>query len=158
MSKARITIEFYVPPGHQLGDYCVLYGDGGSGSINYAAPLSSEKHPLFPDGAGYFGWGRLSWGHFAWSRGKSLGVRGWGVMSWGRFPWGHGAVKIIARHIVTTCGIYKYAFKCFDAAGNPNAGTPEEISVEVHLAPAAPAGLKKVSYDKDTDILTLEAA
>jgi len=158
MSKAIITISFTVPPGHTPGDYAMLFGDLGSGTISYTAPLSQQKYPLFPDGAGFLGWHRLAWHNFPWHRGKSVNTPGWHYLPWHKFPFHHGAVTVTAKYTVTACGTYKFAFKCYDAAGNADAGTPEEVSVEVHIAPDAPTGLKKVSYDKATDILILEAA
>ena len=59
---------------------------------------------------------------------------------------------------VITCGEYKFALQVYDSLGNPNTGSPQELEADIHIAPAAPAGLKKVSYDKDIDILILKAA
>ncbi|MHC4398022.1 MAG: hypothetical protein ACYS1A_20455 [Planctomycetota bacterium] len=82
---------------------------------------------------------------------------GWGHLPWGRFPWGHGTGVIRATHQVSECGEYKYGFKCYDKLGNLHTGTPEEATASVHIAPPAPSGLKKNSYNKDTDILVLDA-
>lgn len=66
------------------------------------------------------------------------------------------AVEALVR--VRACGTYRFGFKAFDAAGNANAGFPEETSLEVHVTPDKATKLKKVSYDKLTDALVLEVA
>ncbi|MHC4498039.1 MAG: hypothetical protein ACYS21_02870 [Planctomycetota bacterium] len=156
--SAVITIDFVVPVGYQAGDYARLHGNGGSGSIDWNNPLSSEIFELFPRGIGICGWGRAPWGHFRWGRAHSMRTLGWGHLPWGRFPWGRGTAWIKAQHKVETCGEYKFGFASYDKAGNPHQGTPDEVTVHVHIAPAAPTGLTKVSYNKETDVLVLAAA
>ena len=156
--SAIITIEFIVPEGYRQGDYARLHGNSGNGALDWNNPLSNNIYNLFPDGAGIFGWGHAPWGHFRWGHAESLRTPGWGHLPWGRFPWGHGTGVIRADHRVERCGDYKFGFKCYDSLGNLHVGTPEEASVSVHTAPPAPAGLKKNNYDKDTDVLVLDAA
>ena len=156
--SAIITIEFVVPPGYQQSDYARLHGNDGDGDIDWDNPVDNNIYELFPAGAGVFGFGHAPWGHFRWGHAESLRTAGWGHLPWGRFPWGHGTGVIRATHQVDVCGEYKYGFKCYDAPGNLHVGAPEEASVSVHLAPPAPTGLKKNSYNKDTDVLVLDAA
>ena len=156
--KALITVKFTVPSGYQPGDYVQLYGNGGSGDIDWNTPVDNNKYNLFPDGAGIYGWGHMPWGHFFWGHAYCTGTPGWGHMPWGHFPWGYGAVTIQAQAEVSECGDYKFGFKCFDKLGNLHTGTPEEVAVYIHIAPDAPTGLKKYSYNKTTDILVLDAA
>jgi hypothetical protein len=154
---AIITIRFCVPPGHEAGDYARLHGNGGSGAIDWDNPISNQIFDLFPKGAGIYGYGHAPWGHSRWGHAHSMGTAGWGHMPWGHFPWGHGTAVITAQYRATECGEYKFAFKCYDELGNAHEGTPDEVTVDVHIAPPAPTGLKKVSYDKATDFLILEA-
>ena len=157
--SAKIALQFAVPADHQLGDYAVLYGNSGSGDIDWDAPLfNGRKFNLFPGGVGIYGWGFAPWGDFPWGDAHSMRTRGWGELPWAFFPWGLGTAIIEASIIVDSCGLYKFAFACFDSLGNPDEGDPGEVSVEVHTAPLAPTGLKKVSCDPDTDVLVLEAA
>ncbi len=83
---------------------------------------------------------------------------GFGHLPFGRYPWGCGTVVITAAHEVFDCGAYKFAFGCFDEWGNVHSGSPEEASADIHIAPDAPTGLTRVSYNKTTDILILNAA
>jgi len=156
--SAVITVDFLVPIGYEPGDYARLHGNGGSGSIDWDTPLTNQVFNLFPRGAGIYGWGEAPWGRFRWGCAHSMRVAGFGRLPWGRFPWGHGTAWIIAKVKVDTCGQYKFGFKCYDTAGNAHQGTPDEVTVDVHIAPPAPTGLTKVSYNKTTDVLVLEAA
>ena len=152
-----ITIEYIVPVGYEQGDYARLHGNDGEGAIDWNNSLSDELFELFPNGAGIFGFGFAPWGHFRWGHAHSMRTAGWGRLPWGRFPWGHGTGIIQAVHQVDECGDYKFGLACYDALGNAHVGTPEEVLVNVHLALPAPTGLKKNSYDKDTDVLILDA-
>ena len=156
--SALITIEFVVPVGYQDGDYARLHGNGGSGDINWNNPVAEDVFDLFPDGAGIYGWGYAPWGHFRWGRAHCQRAAGWGYLPWGRFPWGHGTAVITATYQADGCGQYKFGFACYDQLGNLHEGTPEEAIVHIHIAPSAPTGLKKNSYNKETDILVLDAA
>lgn len=156
--SAMITIEFVVPAGYQQGDYAQLHGNGGDGEIDWNNPLTEQTYDLFPDGAGLYGWGHAPWGHFRWGHGHSMNCLGWGHLPWGHFPWGHGTGVVTATCQVERCGDYKFGLACYDELGNLHEGTPDEVTVEVHVSPDVPTGLKKNSYDKDTDVLILDAA
>ena len=156
--SATVTIRFAVGIGYCSGDYAQLHGNGGAGTINWDTPLTAEVYDLFPQGGGIFGWGHAPWGHHRWGRVHSMRTAGWGHLPWGHFPWGHGATVIRAKVTVDYCGDYKFGFKIYDAAGNAAAGTPDEVTVPIHIAPPAPTGLVKNSYNKDTDVLVLDAA
>jgi hypothetical protein len=155
--STKITISFCVPTGHQPGDYARLHGDNGSGVIGWDAPLDNTVYDLFPNGSGIYGWGYAPWGEFPWGRPFSVRTSGWSYQPWGYSPWGYGAAVVVATYVVDSCGTYKFGFACYDSLGNLHEGVPEEISVIVHTAPPAPTGLKKISYDPDTDVLVLEA-
>jgi len=156
--SAKITIRFIVPAGYSDTDYAQLHGNGGSGAIDWDTPLNTRDYDLFPGGAGIFGWGGAPWGHFRWGHSHAMQTPGWGFQPWGRFPWGHGTGIIEATVTVHYCGDYKFALACYDQAGNGHEGSPQELEVTIHIAPPTPTGLTKTSYDKDTDILVLDAA
>ena len=156
--SAVITIEFVVPAGYEKGDYAELHGNGGSGDIDWNSPLTNAVFDLLPRGAGIFGWGHAPWDHFRWGHAHSMRTLGWGHLRWGHYPWGHGSAVIKANHKVDICGAYKFGFACYDSCGNLHEGSPEEAIVNVHIAPPAPTGLTKNSYNPATDILVLDAA
>jgi len=72
------------------------------------------------------------------------------------FP--NGAVVIKAQVQVDVCGAYKFGFAVYDKLGNAHQGTPDEVTVDVHIAPPAPTGLEFNSYNKTTNVLILDAA
>ena len=154
----RITLQFVVPAGFRKGDYAKLFSDAGGGGIDYNTPVDNRIYELFPAGAGIYGFGHAPFGRFRFGHGHAMRAIGFGHLPFGHFPFGLGSAQITATHKVTECGTYKYAFKVYDAAGNPQSGDPEEVSLTVDTAPAKPAGLKKQSYNKTTDVLTLEVA
>ncbi len=157
--SAQVTITFAVPPGHLPGDYAKLFGNSGAGDIDYNTPLNNNIYELFPQGAGIYGYGHAPFGHFRYGKGHAMRTAGYGHLPFGHFPFGIGTTIIEATDIVDACGTYKYAFVCYDAAGNEDAGTPEEAEIEIHLAPPAPLfGLEKNSYNKTTDVLVLDVA
>lgn len=156
--SALITIQFCVPIGHQSGDYAMLHGNGGAGDIDWDTPLSNIKYELFPNGAGIYGFGYAPFGQFQFGYAYSMRAPGFGYLPFGSFPFGYGTALIKAVVKVESCGEYKFGFACYDKLGNLHTGTPEEITVSVHIAPAAPDRLTKYSYNKDTDVLILNAA
>lgn len=156
--SAVITIQFIVPTGYAEGDYAQLHGNGGSGAIDWETPLSAELYDLFAGGAGIYGWGLAPWGRFRWGRAHVMRTPGWGHLPWGLLPWGHGTTVIQARHTVDSCGDHLFALACYDRSGNIHEGSAQEISVPVHIAPPVPTGLLQSSYNKQTDVLVLDAA
>jgi len=156
MSNAMVTIQHVVPAGYTPDDYLLLHGNGGEGDIDWNDPVSPEKHSLFPDGAGIYGFGHAPFGHHRFGHGHSMRTAGFGHLPFGHHPFGHGTAIIIAKVEVDACGHHKFAFAAYDKAGNLHVGTPDEVITYIHLPPAAPGRLKKNSYNKDTDILVLD--
>jgi len=151
----KITLQFAVPAGHKRGDYARLHWNAGSGAVDYDTPVDNAVYPLFVDG-GLFGFGLAPFGRSRFGHAHASRCPGFGRLPFGRHPFGHGTGLVAATHQVSACDTYTYGVKLFDSAGNAQAGSPAEIAVTVHTAPPRPAGLKKVSYDADTQLLTLE--
>ena len=153
-----VTVQFVVPAGYMPGDYAMLHSNSGSGDIDWDNPVTNQRYPLYPNGAGFLGFGYAPFGKFAFGSGHSSGAVGFGLLPFGKGPFGHASCVIEANQLITECGDYKYGFACYDKAGNVHEGTPEEVTVEVHTAPPKPAGLIKNSYNKDTDVLVLDVS
>jgi hypothetical protein len=156
--SALITIQFCVPLGYQSGDYAILHGNGGAGAIDWVTPLLNTKFELFPNGAGIYGFGYAPFGQFPFGYAFSMRAPGFGYLPFGYFPFGYGTALIKAAVRVEQCGEYKFGFACYDKLGNLHTGTPEEVTVNVHVAPPVPGRLTKYSYNKTTDVLVLNAA
>lgn len=155
---ASITIKFSVPIGYIPGDYAMLFSNGGAGDIDWNSPVNAAVYPLFPNGAGLLGFGHAPFGHHRFGHGHDQLTAGFGHAPFGHTPFGHGTAIIEASVRVTECGSYTYAFGCYDAAGNLHQGSPEEATANVHIASPPPTRLTKDSYNKTTDVLTLDAA
>jgi len=155
-TPGQVTVKFAVPLGHEPGDYALLYSNNGSGAIDWDTPFSAKQIPLFPNGAGNYGFGYSPFGYgpFGLPWGKNL-TRGFGDTPFGYSPFGFGADLITERLEISDCGNWLFGVTCFDALGNEHTGTPNQVSATVHVAPPRPAALQKDSYDADTDILTL---
>ncbi|RKY04554.1 MAG: hypothetical protein DRP66_11585, partial [Planctomycetota bacterium] len=116
----KITLQFVVPAGFIKGDYARLYSDAGAGIIDYDTPVDNRLYDLFPAGAGIYGFGHAPFGRFRFGHGHAMRAIGFGRLPFGRFPFGHGSAQITATHkVAAECGDYKYAFRTYDAAGNP---------------------------------------
>ncbi len=155
---ATVKIQLIVPAGYDPGDYARLHGDGGDGSIDWNTALDNRTHKLFPGGAGIYGFGRAPFGHHRFGHAHSMRTPGFGRLPFGKHPFGHGTAVITARHKVSGCGTYKFAFASYDKAGNLHTGTPAQVSVNIQIPPEKPTGLTKNNYNKTTDVLTLDAA
>lgn len=158
MSSALVIIKFVVPAGYADGDYALLHSNGGSGEVDWETPASAGQLDLFPNGAGLYGFGKAPFGGHRFGRGHSMGCQGFGHIPFGRGPFGHGTGIVEAEYEADQCGDYLFGLACYDSLGNAHEGEPEEAEVEIHVAPDAPAGLTKNSYDKDTDVLVLDVA
>lgn len=155
--SAKVKIEFAVPMGMVVGDYAKLYSNAGVGNIDWDTPVDNRRIELMPGDSGIFGWGHQAWGSFRWGHAQSRNTVGWGHLPWGSWPWGYGTVMVEVDQIVEDCGDYKYGLKLYDGLDNSQIGNAGDVSLAVHIAPAAPTGLKKISYDKNSDVLILEA-
>ena len=155
VTKKRVTLQFPVPAGYSPGDYCRLFGNGGSGDIDFDTPLNNFIYPTHPNHRGLMGYGNAPYGAYPYGSIAAVDVLGYGCAPYGAYPYGLGCIVIEAVIEVDDCGYYKFAFGAFDAAGNAHAGDPAETAREIHVAPEAPAGLKAESYNTETDQLTV---
>jgi len=144
--------------GYQKGDYARLYGNGGSGEIDYDNPLTNEFFDLFLNGVGIYGCYETPCYDTPCYEPWASGGGGCYTQPCYVSPCYYTTTIISVSVDVAFCGDYKFALKVFDKLGNENAGTPEEVEVNVHTAPPPPTGLKKNSYNSTTDILVLDAA
>jgi len=157
MAKAKATIKWPVPAGYKPGDYAVLCAnDGLGGAVDFNNQIST--HDLFRRGAGIYSVYRTPC--YTTRCYKPSAQRTGGPYSTPCYKGccGHTPNVIETTVDIAECGSWKYAFAVYDSLGNIYEGTAEEVAIEVHIEPDKPTGLKKVSYNKTTDILILEAA
>jgi hypothetical protein len=156
--SAKINLNFVVNIGYIIGDYAQLCGNGGEGEIDWVEPLTVEKFDLFPAGQGIFGLFKSPCFTTKCYSLYSTGPEGCYSLPCYKGPVYLGSALIESSVIVDNCGDYKFGFAVYDEAGNDHEGSPDEAILYIHIAPPAPTGLKKYSYDKETDVLILTAA
>jgi hypothetical protein len=110
-----------------------VFGDGATGTVNYAAPLNESPIPARPDG-------RTPWG---------FGTGGYGV---GAFGQAAAAYTWTADPVVP--GTHRFAVVAVDAAGNRPA-TAAEVEVAVAPLPRPPEDFRVSVYDPNGRTATL---
>ena len=126
-----ITFEASV---YVTGDYCNVHSNGGSGSVVYESQHNPQDYML----------------------GLEQNTAGWGLFEWGtQGAWGTGYSPMSLTVIVTVPGSWTFAIVAYDKYDNQDSGIPDEETIYACLTPVQPSELSQASYDKDTDILTL---
>jgi len=112
-----------------------VFGDGGTGAIDYAAPLNESPIPARPGG-------QTPWGY---------GTGGYGVGGWGQsaavFTWTSDPLALPPEGPAP--GTYRFAVVAVDAAGNRSA-TAAEVQVTLSPPPRPPENLRLADYDPAT--------
>jgi len=110
-----------------------VFGDGGTGTVDYASPLNEAPLPARPGG-------REPWGYGA----GGFGVGGYGqsaaVYEWTTDP--------------LPAGVHTLAVAAVDAAGNRLAAAAE-VQVAVAPLPRPPENVRAAAYDPNTAVATL---
>jgi len=130
-----------------------VYFDSGTGEIDYANPLTDRPIRIWPawqDKAG-FGMSRFGACDFGYD---SAAAVGFGKGSFGNGHFGLDADTIEWVSPLLAAGVYKFAVRVFDAAGNQSSSSE---TGEVAMIPAArPAERASVfSFDKQANKLVL---
>ncbi|MFB3893215.1 MAG: hypothetical protein ACE15C_14460 [Phycisphaerae bacterium] len=131
-SRARITWNSQAALG--AGDSYNVYGDGGSGSIDYDNPLNAEPIPHAPELVSSAGWGYGSWGYGLWGQFSPM------------------AMAFITQLLAD--GTYLFAVCARDEAGNETHPAAQTASVTLAGQPRPPANLKATAYAAGSDTVT----
>jgi hypothetical protein len=136
-----------------IGSTAQIYFDNGSGEIDYNNGLSDRPIRVWPtwqDKAG-FGMSRFGFSDF--------GYDGAGAVGFGKGGFGHGQFGFDADTFEwlsqpLQAGVYKFAVKITDEAGNESdASETEQITVIPAARPAEKISIS--SFDKETNQLVL---
>lgn len=136
MDRIRISVER--TPEMASSDAFQVYGDGGTGVIDWAHPLSPRRQPLWPDARGPAG--HLVDPH-------CLAVHLDADCS------EPGAATFDTPPVVF--GRFQYAVVLEDAVGNAGQSGPCVQEAVVSSAPPPPNDLRAVAHDPETQRLTL---
>lgn len=122
-----------------------LYGDLGSGTVDFTRPLPPGRVRLWPEGAPRTG--HLRDGHLMLRHVDSVDVDGHleGTHLWD----GHlqPVLAVVVDSPRYVFGRFRHAIRMFDGAGNTSAQAPVEHVQTINAAPSAPRGLKRVGWD-----------
>jgi len=129
-----------------------VYGDLGSGEIDYDHALSPGPVRFWPEAGGRNG--HVHDAHLVLRHLDSVDPDG-------HFETLHldaehlrPAWPIIVESPSYVFGRFNHAVKVFDGAGNVSSDPPAQCAVTVNAAPAAPRVLKCVGYDEPSDQVT----
>jgi hypothetical protein len=153
VDSGRVRLSLLRGQDLPFGAIALVYYDGGSGQIDYQNPvgLPIRIWAAWQDKAG-FGMSGFGSGDFGYD---SAAAVGFGAGSFGQGHFGLDADTIEWTSPPLTAGIYKFAVKVFDQAGNESSVSETGL---ITVTPAArPAeGLSISSFDKQTNQLVLE--
>lgn len=133
-----------------------IYFDNGTGEIDYDNPLNDSPIRVWParqDKAG-FGMSRFGASDFGYD---SAAAVGFGKGSFGNGQFGLDADTFEWVSAPMQAGVYKFALKITDEAGNESSGSE---TIQVTVTPAArPAEQVSISsFDKQTNQLVLSVS
>jgi len=153
--SGRVRLSLLRSQDLPFGAFALVYYDGGSGQIDYQNPVGEPVRiwAAWQDKAG-FGMSGFGSGDFGYD---SAAAVGFGVGSFGDGQFGLDADTIEWTSPPLTAGVYKFAVKVFDQAGNESSVSETGL---ITVTPAArPAeGLTISSFDKQTNQLALKIA
>lgn len=131
------------------GDGFEVFGDGGSGTIDFSHPVTGRRVGLWSEAAGRRG--HLLDGHLMLRYLDSVDRDG-------HFSGVHlnddhlvpaGVVQVeVGRYVL---GRFRHAVRMVDAAGNHVDDTPVTLTTVINSHPDRPGRLSAASYDSETD-------
>ncbi len=151
--SGRVRISMLRSQNLPIGATAQIYSDEGSGEINYDNPLNDSPirvWPVWQDKVG-FGMSRFGASDFGYDSAAAVGF-GKGSFANGQFGLDTDTFEWVSAPM--QAGVYKFALKITDEAGNENSGS-ETIQVTV-IPVARPAEQVSISsFDKQTNQLVL---
>jgi hypothetical protein len=154
--SGRVRIALLRGQGLPMGATAQVYGDGGSGKVDYKQALGGSPIRIWPawqDKAG-FGMSRFGEGDFGYD---GAAAAGFGKGSFGYGVFGFDADVIEWTSPQMAAGVYGFGVKVSDEAGNESGGS--ETGAVTVIPGARPAEEVSISsFDKQTNQLVLEIA
>ena len=152
----RVRISVLRSQGLPIGATAQIYFDNGTGEIDYDKALNDSPirvWPVWQDKAG-FGMSRFGASDFGYDSAAAVGF--------GKGSFGHGQFGLDADIFKWTspplcAGVYKFAVKVTDEAGNESSGN-ETGQVTVTPAPRSVERISISSFDKQTNQLVLNVS
>jgi hypothetical protein len=149
----RVEISFLRGQNLPVGSAAQVYFNGGSGEIDYGNPINHSPVRIWParqDKSG-LGMSRFGLGDFGYDSAAAVGF-GKGNFGRGQFGLDADTIKWVSRFLEK--GVYKFAVKVADEAGNESIGD-ETGEVMVSPAPRPAVDVDVFSFNKQTNELVL---
>jgi len=153
--SGRVKIGFLRGQDLPVGSKVQIYFDNGTGQIDYDNPINEQPVSIWPCRQDKMGFGLSCFGKSDFGYDGAAAV-GFGKGCFGRSEFGFDADEFfwVSRQLNT--GVYKFAVKVVDTAGNESSIEQREIKV---IAAAGPAeDLDMSSFDKVTNQLVLSVS
>ncbi|MHC4602098.1 MAG: hypothetical protein ACYS6W_02070 [Planctomycetota bacterium] len=154
--SGRVRISVLRSQDLPMGATAQVYYDNGTGEIEYDEALNDSPIRIWPawqDKAG-FGMSRFGASDFGYDSAAAIGF---GKGSFGHGQFGQGADTFEWTGPPLCVGIYKFAVKVTDEAGNESSGS-ETDQVMVTPAPRPAEQISISSFDKQTNQLVLSVS
>jgi len=153
--SGRLKISLLRSQSLPIGSTFQVYFDNGTGEIDYDQPLNENPVKIWPSWqykAGY-GMSRFGFSDFGYDSAAAVGF-GIGNLGQGQFGIDADAIEWVSEQMKV--GIYKFAVKVFDEAGNESISETEEITVIPAAKPAVQLDIS--SFDKQTNQFVLSVS
>jgi len=151
--SGRVRVSMLRCQSLPIGATAQIYFDNGTGEIDYDEALNDSPVRIWPslrDKAG-FGMSRFGAGDFGYD---SAAAVGFGKGNFGNGQFGLDADLLEWTSPALGVGIYQFAVKVFDAAGNESIGSETgQVTVIPAASPAEQVSIS--SFDKQTNQLVL---
>jgi len=134
-----------------LGSEVRIYGDAGTGEIDYGEPLAVM--PVWVGEQEKWGYGldAFGYGDFGWS---GTGAPGWGRGAWGEGEFGFDAEAMVFETGPLTLGRYQWAVRAY--VNGQIVGDGDIATSEMVIDPlVAVVALRVENYDTESNHLTL---
>jgi hypothetical protein len=151
--SGRVRLTFLRSQGLPLDATANIYGDNGTGQIDYAAPINAVPIPIWPcrqDKAG-FGMAQFGTGDFGYDAAASVGF-GKGALGYGQLGLDADSLEWISP--LLSFGEYRFGVRIADASGNEGPAT-ETAPITVTPAATPATGLEVAAFNLQTNELTL---
>lgn len=155
-SSGRVRISMLRSQALPIGAVAEIYFDNGTGDIDYESSLTNPPIRIWPSEQDKAGFGMSGFGE------SDFGYDGAGAVGFGKGSFGNGQFGLDADTIEwesepLNAGVYKFAVRLFDSAGNQSGGSETEaITVTPAARPAEQVSIS--SFDKQTNQLVLKIA
>jgi len=153
--SGRVKVTLLRGQNLPIGSTAQIYFDNGTGEIDYDNPLTNSPIQIWPawqDKTG-FGMSRFGASDFGYD---SAAAVGFGKGSFGRGQFGLDADTFEWVSQPLQAGVYEFAIKIADKAGNEESSETSQVTVTPSVRPAEEVSIS--SFDKQTNQLVLSVS